>query len=75
MWVPKAGQTISNWHIIFPESPFTNQQVYFDKDSKPVTIDLPDEDGVDFKYLIAVDGGAPCDPHVIVVKGTGDQAQ
>jgi hypothetical protein len=72
-WVGKSGETITNFHIIFPVSPFTNQQTYFEKGNPVVTIDTPDESGADFEYVIAVDGGSTCDPHVIVIKGSGTE--
>ncbi len=68
---------VSNFHIIFPESPFTTGLTYFDKDADPKDLVLikPDEDGQDFKFIIEVDSAdgshSTCDPHVIVVKGSG----
>ena len=70
-WVVKNGDTIKNFHIIFPVSPFTNGQTYFEEGYASVTVASPDESGADFEYVIAVDGGRTCDPHVIVVKGSG----
>jgi hypothetical protein len=76
-WHIKSGTNITNFHIIFPVSPFkpvppsTVGQTYFDKSSLPATLDVlaSGETATDFQYDIAVDGGSTCDPHVIVIAG------
>jgi hypothetical protein len=76
-WYVKHGANITNFHIIFPVSPFvpippsTVGQTYFDKNSRPATLAplTPGETATDFQYDIVVDGGSTCDPHVIVIGG------
>jgi hypothetical protein len=68
----ELGAGVTDFHAIFPQSPFTTGKTYFDKNSRPPDLVLKDpengEDAEDFKFVIAVDGGHTCDPHVIVIK-------
>jgi hypothetical protein len=78
-WHIKPGINITNFHIIFPVSPFVPTppsaagQTYFDKNSRPATLAplASGETATDFQYDIAVDDGSTCDPHVIVIGGRG----
>jgi hypothetical protein len=62
----------NDFHVIFYISPFANLQTYFDKahhQSGPIAV--PSGVLQDFKYVITVDGGKVCDPHVIVIHAKG----
>jgi hypothetical protein len=71
-WQIASGASgVTNFHIIFPKkSPFQNGQRYFDKDHSTGTLNNP-QNGVAeaFEYVISVDGGKTCDPHVIIIGG------
>ncbi len=64
------GSGVTDFHAVFPVTPFTSGRTYVD--SHTVASDLvlltPDEEAQDFKFVIAVDGGSTCDPHVIIIK-------
>ena len=67
-WQPGPG--VTNFHIIFPrKSPDQRGKKYFDQTNNGITALNKPANGVveAFEYAISVDGGATCDPHVIVV--------
>jgi hypothetical protein len=66
---------VSDFHIIFPVSPFKNGQTFFDKaNPSSGAIKKAPSGTVDvFKYVIAVDGPPTCDPHIIIMGGGDDQ--
>lgn len=67
--IASTASGVSNFHIIFTKkSPFQNDQRYFDKNlyqSGPVKSPVNGK-AEDFEYVISVDGGKTCDPHVII---------
>lgn len=71
------GTNVASFQIIFPKkSPSQNRERFFDSSSGPFTaIKNPKHDAQVFDYVIAVDltdgTHVACDPHVIVVKGSG----
>ncbi len=71
------GPRVAGFQIIFPrKSPSGNGERFFDSSSKPFKATTkPKKDAEVFEYVIAVDlaNGThfACDPHVIVVKGSG----
>jgi hypothetical protein len=68
---------VRDFHIIFPVSPFKNGQTFFDKanSSSGAIKKSPSGTADVFKYVIAVDGAATCDPHVIIMGARDDQAR
>ena len=79
--IGNVGETISwkinasgvtNFHVIFPkDSPFSNGQNYFDNTNSSSQALNPPKNGLAqaYEYVISVDGGKTCDPHVIVIGG------
>jgi hypothetical protein len=75
-WVPKLGSRITDFHIIFiGKSPSAGTERHFSMNNKQFTVIAnPANDAEDFPYAISVDAAAghtSCDPHVIIIKGTG----
>jgi hypothetical protein len=68
--INSTATTVSNFHIIFSKkSPFTGDQRYFDKTNNSSTVLKGAKNGLAeaFEYVITVDGGKTCDPHVIII--------
>jgi hypothetical protein len=64
--------SVTDFHVIFlTKSPFQNNERYFDKHRYKSSPLNPPSTGLveDFEYIISVDGGQTCDPHVIVIGG------
>jgi hypothetical protein len=73
------SNNVTNFHIIFTKkSPSQGNERYFDKTRNKFTaIKHPKNDGEVFNYDISVDladgSNRTCDPHLIVIKGSGDE--
>jgi hypothetical protein len=69
--IASGASSVTNFHIFFLKtSPFLTGQRYVDKDHSSGTLRDP-QNGVveDIEYVVSVDGGATCDPHVIIIGG------
>jgi hypothetical protein len=66
----QAGSGVS-FHVIFPgKSPSHGGEKYFDRNNYNIPQLKAPVNGVAeaFEYVISVDGGSTCDPHVIIVQ-------
>ena len=75
-FIPDAN--VSEFHLIFTKkSPSDKKERYFDNQKRSfTTVPKTGDDPEVFEYVISVDfnDGKPqrvCDPHVIIIKGTG----
>jgi hypothetical protein len=70
--IDPSSTSVTDFHVIFlTKSPFQNHERYFDKHRYKSSPLNPPSVGLaeDFEYIISVDGGQTCDPHVIVIGG------
>jgi len=72
--IDSSATSVSDFHIIFTKkSPAMSKRRYFDKNNyKTGPLVKPANNAESFEYVISVDGGCTCDPHVIVIGGRDD---